>query len=161
MYVWPLPQPVMLGRAQVVRLSGPASTSLSSRELRPSVLWLPTLLLTLPGELIPRNGMVVVWSFTDLPCFSISIQSLASMPSSSLRIPCQRPACLVFGKDSICMCGFATKLRQMGEDEVAQLQADFNAMATNLERTMHELQEERDRVAGLLQARRELIANVS
>jgi len=49
----------------------------------------------------------------------------------------------------------------MGEDEVAQLQADFNAMATNLERTMHELQGERDRVAGLLQARRELIANVS
>lgn len=56
---------------------------------------------------------------------------------------------------------YAVRVPVVGEDEVAQLQADFNAMATNLERTMHELQGERDRVAGLLQARRELIANVS
>ncbi len=48
-----------------------------------------------------------------------------------------------------------------GEDEVAQLQSDFNAMAHDLERAMHDLQNERDRVAQLLQERRELIANVS
>ena len=56
---------------------------------------------------------------------------------------------------------YAVRVPVVGEDEVAQLQADFNAMAADLERTMHELQGERDRVAGLLQARRELIANVS
>ena len=48
-----------------------------------------------------------------------------------------------------------------GEDEVAQLQSDFNAMADELERTLHDLQAERDRVAGLLDARRALVANVS
>ncbi|MGB7537594.1 MAG: HAMP domain-containing sensor histidine kinase, partial [Anaerolineales bacterium] len=48
-----------------------------------------------------------------------------------------------------------------GEDEVARLQSDFNAMASDLGRTVHEVQTERDRVAGLLQSRRELIAGVS
>lgn len=48
-----------------------------------------------------------------------------------------------------------------GEDEIARLQADFNAMAADLERTMRELQEERDAVATLLKSRRELIASVS
>ncbi len=56
---------------------------------------------------------------------------------------------------------YSIRIPVVGEDEVAQLQADFNAMASNLERSMHELQEERDRVATLLQARRELIASVS
>jgi signal transduction histidine kinase len=48
-----------------------------------------------------------------------------------------------------------------GEDEIARLQADFNAMAADLERTMRELQAERDAVATLLKARRELVASVS
>lgn len=48
-----------------------------------------------------------------------------------------------------------------GEDEVAQLQRDVNAMAADLERAMGDLAAERDRVAGLLEARRELVAGVS
>ncbi len=48
-----------------------------------------------------------------------------------------------------------------GEDEVAQLQTNFNAMAADLERAVHELQTERDTVATLLKARRELVASVS
>jgi signal transduction histidine kinase len=48
-----------------------------------------------------------------------------------------------------------------GEDEVAQLQGDFNAMAEALQQAMQDLQAERDRVAGLLEARRALVANVS
>ncbi len=48
-----------------------------------------------------------------------------------------------------------------GEDEVAQLQANFNAMAANLERGVRELQAERDTVTALLAARRELVASVS
>ena len=49
----------------------------------------------------------------------------------------------------------------VGQDEVAQLQADFNAMAADLQRAMRDLQEERDNVATLLRARRELVASVS
>jgi signal transduction histidine kinase len=48
-----------------------------------------------------------------------------------------------------------------GDDEVAQLQRNFNAMAENLEQGVHELRAERDEVARLLQQRRELIASVS
>ena len=56
---------------------------------------------------------------------------------------------------------YAVRVPVMGEDEVAQLQTDFNVMAADLERAMHALKEERDTVAGLLESRRELIANVS
>jgi signal transduction histidine kinase len=48
-----------------------------------------------------------------------------------------------------------------GEDEVAQLQANFNAMAAALEHALREVQAERDTVAELLRARRELVASVS
>jgi signal transduction histidine kinase len=48
-----------------------------------------------------------------------------------------------------------------GEDEVGRLQTDFNAMAADLERTLRDLQAERDRVTGLLEARRQLVASVS
>lgn len=56
---------------------------------------------------------------------------------------------------------YSIRVPVVGEDEIARLQADFNAMAADLERTMRELQEERDAVATLLKARRELIASVS
>jgi signal transduction histidine kinase len=48
-----------------------------------------------------------------------------------------------------------------GEDEVAQLQSDFDAMAERLERTLHDLEDERDAVAQLLASRRQLVASVS
>jgi signal transduction histidine kinase len=48
-----------------------------------------------------------------------------------------------------------------GEDEVAQLQSDFNAMAQRLEQTLRDLERERDAVSQLLASRRQLIASVS
>ncbi len=48
-----------------------------------------------------------------------------------------------------------------GEDEVARLQGDFNALAVDLDATLRALQGERDRVAALLQARQDLIVGVS
>ncbi|GAC1449268.1 MAG: hypothetical protein PVSMB4_07280 [Ktedonobacterales bacterium] len=56
---------------------------------------------------------------------------------------------------------YSVRVPIAGEDEVAQLQANFNAMATDLERAVRELETERDTVARLLQARRELVASVS
>jgi len=56
---------------------------------------------------------------------------------------------------------YTTRIAVDGEDEVAQVQTTFNAMAGELERTLRDLQIERDRVTALLHARRELIANVS
>lgn len=48
-----------------------------------------------------------------------------------------------------------------GEDEIARLQADFNAMAADLQRAQEQLRAERDAVAALLDNRRELVAAVS
>ena len=55
----------------------------------------------------------------------------------------------------------ATRVDLQGEDEVAHLQADFNAMAADLERSVAELEGERDTVRHLLEARRELFTAVS
>ena len=48
-----------------------------------------------------------------------------------------------------------------GEDEVGRLGERFDHMAGDLERTLNELESERDRVASLLAARRQLVAGVS
>ena len=56
---------------------------------------------------------------------------------------------------------YSIRVPVVGEDEVARLQANFNAMAADLERALREVQAERDTVARLLEARRELVASVS
>lgn len=56
---------------------------------------------------------------------------------------------------------YTIRVPVVGEDEVAQLQENFNVMASDLQHAMRDLQSERDRVAALLQERRELVANVS
>ena len=48
-----------------------------------------------------------------------------------------------------------------GQDEIAQLQADFNIMADNLEQNIDELNREKLVVDGLLKERKELVASVS
>lgn len=56
---------------------------------------------------------------------------------------------------------YTARVPVTGEDEVAHLQADFNAMAGELAHTLADLQVQRDTVTRLLQARREMIASVS
>jgi signal transduction histidine kinase len=56
---------------------------------------------------------------------------------------------------------YAARVSVTGEDEVAQLQSDFNAMAQELEQTLRDLEAQRDTVSRLLQSRRELVAGVS
>ena len=55
----------------------------------------------------------------------------------------------------------AARVPVEGEDEVAYLQTDFNAMAVDLERSVGELEAERDTVSRLLASRRELVTAVS
>jgi|GEM_PF-3925772 len=56
---------------------------------------------------------------------------------------------------------YTTRIVVNGQDEIAQLQTDFNAMASELECVIGELQHERDRVAALLVSRRKWFANIS
>jgi signal transduction histidine kinase len=48
-----------------------------------------------------------------------------------------------------------------GEDEIAQLQRDFNAMAADLEEANTALKAERDSVLAMLESRRRMFANIS
>jgi len=79
----------------------------------------------------------------------------------ALRRTTRRLEELVTATSALRAGDLAARVPVTGEDEVARLQADFNAMAAELERTLRELEEERDSVARLLQARRELVAAVS
>jgi signal transduction histidine kinase len=54
-----------------------------------------------------------------------------------------------------------TSVEVTGEDEIAQLTQDFNAMAESLSQSLGDLENERDRVAKLLESRRILFAEVS
>lgn len=56
---------------------------------------------------------------------------------------------------------YAARVDVQGEDEVAQLQADFNAMASALQESRRALEAERDAVQTALDSRRQLVANVS
>ena len=56
---------------------------------------------------------------------------------------------------------YSVRVPVEGADEVAQLQANFNAMATDLAAAVRDLEAERDTVSHLLGARRELVASVS
>jgi signal transduction histidine kinase len=56
---------------------------------------------------------------------------------------------------------YSVRVPVEGGDEVAQLQANFNAMATDLAAAVRDLEAERDTVSHLLDARRELVASVS
>lgn len=73
----------------------------------------------------------------------------------------RRLEALADATDTLRAGDYSIRVPVRGEDEVAQLQTNFNAMAADLERAVRELQAERDTVATLLKARRELVASVS
>jgi signal transduction histidine kinase len=56
---------------------------------------------------------------------------------------------------------YSARSEVQGEDEIAQLQQDFNSMAADLEAAMAALSAERDKVTRLLDSRRQLTANAS
>lgn len=78
-----------------------------------------------------------------------------------MRRTIQRIQTLAVATSTLREGDYTIRVPVVGEDEVAQLQSNFNGMAADLEHAMQALQGERDRVASLLQERRELIANVS
>jgi signal transduction histidine kinase len=133
------------------------------------MLFLTGLLLVILEVLfIARFSDVFLVVSTTLGLLVVSaIALIAIVPPSILfsylvmRHTTQRVKTLATATSVLRGGNYGIRIPVVGEDEVAQLQADFNAMATDLERSMRDLREERDRVATLLQARRELIASVS
>jgi signal transduction histidine kinase len=126
------------------------------------------LLVVLEILVIARFSDVFLVVSTTLGLLVVSLIALiVIIPPSALfsylvmRRTTQRIKTLAAATTTLRDGNYGIRLPVEGEDEVAQLQANFNAMATDLERAIRELQQERDRVAALLQARRELIATVS
>lgn len=56
---------------------------------------------------------------------------------------------------------YSARVTVDGEDEIARLQSDFNAMADRLSTTLRDLNTEKNNTARILQSRRDLIASVS
>lgn len=101
-----------------------------------------------------------------LSFFTVLALLVVLMPSALFsylfaRPTTQRLETLAAATSTLRAGDYSVRVPIAGEDEVAQLQANFNAMATDLERAVRELETERDTVAKLLQARRELVASVS
>jgi len=133
-------------------------------------------MLFLTGSLLVLLEILIVTRFSDV-FFVVSttlgllilsaIMLIAIVPPSILfsyivmRRTTQRIKTLAAATSTLREGNYDIRIQVVGEDEVAQLQANFNSMASNLEHTMSQLQEERDRVATLLHERRQLIASVS
>jgi signal transduction histidine kinase len=116
-----------------------------------TVAWLVLRVLPTAGALL---GLSLVVALAVLP-----LAALVSYPV--LRRATGRLEGLAAAAGSLRSGDLAARVPLAGEDEIASLQADFNRMAAELERALRELQGERDRVTGLLEARRQLVAGVS
>jgi signal transduction histidine kinase len=123
-----------------------------------SVSWLTAYVARFVVTVLPTVGVFVVLGGMAL---------LAVLPPSALlsyfisRGTTRRLENLAKATAALRGGDYSARATVEGEDEVAQLQGDFNAMADALQQAMQDLHAERDRVAGLLEARRALIANVS
>ncbi len=113
-----------------------------------------------------RDTFVVISTTLGLVVLSV-VALLIITPLSALfsylviRRTTRRVKTLASATGALRAGDYSIRIPIVGEDEVAQLQSDFNAMANNLESSVRELQQERDRVTALLEARRELVASVS
>lgn len=127
-----------------------------------SLLFMAVILVQLRQDTLPLigamiGGMLLILAGTILfllPFFAIFSYIFARHTTRRIDTLAAATSALRQGR-------YTTRVQVSGEDEIARLQADFNAMAGDLERTLDELQTERDRVAKLLQAQRHLIASVS
>jgi len=148
---------LVLAAALVLTLTAPFSTVSPTVSQQPAN-WLVAYLARLFLTVAPTLGVFVILGtfalLVVLPPSALLSYFIARGTTRRLE-HLTRAAAALRGGDYTARCAVE------GEDEVAQLQSDFNAMAEELERSLRALQAERDRVAGLLEARRALTANIS
>jgi signal transduction histidine kinase len=119
-------------------------------------------MLTLaPTSVVSLIPIVVLMAFLSAVAILVILPPAALFSALFTRQMTRRLQTLAAGTSALRSGEYSTRIRVEGEDEVAQLQADFNAMADALEQAMCDLRAERDNVETLLRARRELFASVS
>ncbi|HEY7780627.1 MAG TPA: ATP-binding protein [Ktedonobacterales bacterium] len=112
----------------------------------------------LPFELL---RIVVFGGFITVVALVVVLSPSALFSYLFARPTTRRLEALAAATTALSAGYYGVRVPVSGEDEVASLQANFNAMAEDLERAVRELREQRDTVSTLLAARRELVANVS
>ena len=119
-------------------------------------------MLTLaPTSVVSLIPIVVLMAFLSAVAILVILPPAALFSALFTRQMTRRLQALAAGTSALRSGEYSTRIRVEGQDEVARLQADFNAMADALEQAMCDLRAERDNVQTLLRARRELFASVS
>jgi signal transduction histidine kinase len=120
--------------------------------------WWTSLLVRLVKTVIPLLGVTSVFTVFALV---IILPPAALISYWVARRITRRLDSLTRTASQLQRGDYAARATVSGEDEVAQLQRDFNAMASELERTLTDLHAERDKVSALLENQRQLAASVS
>ena len=107
---------------------------------------------------LPMMSMAVIFIFMGL---AVLLPPSAIFSYFVTRRTTRRLETLASATKAVRDKDYTVRVDVKGQDEVAHLQSDFNAMTTDLEKAMNDLRTERDTVTRLLQTRRDLAANVS
>lgn len=118
-------------------------------------------LFSLPTGLVLLLPLVGILIFLTVVALTIVLPPAALISYFAARHTAQRLESLAHGTSGLREGNFDIRVEVDGEDEVSDLQKDFNAMADDLERSVRDLRSERDNVERLLETQRELIASVS
>ena len=110
------------------------------------------------ATILPLVGILI---FLTLVALALILPPAALVSYFAARRTTRRLESLAHGTSGLREGNFAIRVEIDGEDEVSDLQRDFNAMAGDLQKAMHDLRSERDNVERLLRTQRELVANVS
>lgn len=117
-----------------------------------------SLAVTLVVGILPQLSLIsillLILMLVVLPLSAIASYLVARRTTRRLRALAAATTALRQGD-------YDARVPVIGEDEVAALQADFNAMAADLEANVLALQTEREKVATLLRSRRDLVVTVS
>jgi signal transduction histidine kinase len=114
-----------------------------------------------PTSVVSLIPVVVLMAFLSGVAILVILPPAALFSWLFTRQMTRRLQALTVGTSALRSGEYGVRIRVEGADEVARLQADFNAMADALEQAMCDLRAERDNVETLLRARRELFAGVS
>lgn len=104
--------------------------------------------------------LVIFW-FALLFTLFVTIPPLLLFSYYSTRKLTRRIEALADATRQLQSGDFSARTNVIGEDEVAQLQTVFNQMAENLQTVTNALQNERDKVALLLETQKEFTASIS
>jgi len=105
--------------------------------------------------------ILVFGAIVAIPFVGVIVTLAGGISYFTARVVTRRVEALAGAASHLRQGHYDARVQVEGQDEIAQLQADFNAMADELEQTLSALKNERDTVNKLLQTRRELVASVS